>query len=255
VTTPTVSFTRMVPGAIPPMRADKAALGYMPTSAYQYCEAMRVASSHGWYLFPPADIQLRFNGADVFHAVDGEWEPLSFAYLPGFAELWDKHCEPGFEGMAPPFLRALPARGAVQVWSGWLMSTAPGWNALVRPIANVTRSHLFHCYEGVVETDEFQPSPLFINLQLVASDVTITFPRNDPLFHFQPVQRLSYSELAHRCEFKEGLLPADGDSVMMDERDWQNFRQTIRTDQPDETHRLGDYGGSVRKRAKRENEG
>jgi hypothetical protein len=255
VTTPTVSFTRMVPGAIPPMRADKAALGYMPTSAYQYCEAMRVASSHGWYLFPPADIQLRFNGADVFHAVDGEWEPLSFAYLPGFAELWDKHCEPGFEGMAPPFLRALPARGAVQVWSGWLISTAPGWNALVRPIANVTRSHLFHCYEGVVETDEFQPSPLFINLQLVASDVTITFPRNDPLFHFQPVQRLSYSELAHRCEFKEGLLPADGDSVMMDERDWQNFRQTIRTDQPDETHRLGDYGGSVRKRAKRENEG
>lgn len=249
---PIVSFVRMIPGAIPPMRADKAALGYMPASAYQYCEAMRVASSHGWYLFPPTDIQLRFNGADIFHAVEGGWEALSLAHLPGFVELWNENCPAGFEGVVPPFLRALPARGAVQVWSGWLMSTAPGWNALVRPMVNVTRSHLFHCYEGVVETDEFQPCPLFINLQLLASDVTITFPRNDPLFHLQPVQRLSYSEQAHRCEFKEGLLPADDASVMMSETDWSNFRRTIRTDQSDETHRLGDYGAAVRKRARRD---
>ena len=155
---PTISFTRMVPAAIPPMRADKAALGYMPTSAYQYCEAMRVASSHGWYVFPPVDIQLRFNGADVFHATDGEWEPLSFAYLPGFVEQWNEHCPPGFEDLVPPFLRALPARGAVQVWSGWLISTAPDWNALLRPIANVTRSHLFHCYEWSRPTSS-SPAP------------------------------------------------------------------------------------------------
>ncbi len=248
----TLTFTRMVPAAIPPMRADKAALGYMPTSAYQYCEAMRVASAHGWYLFPPADIQLRFNGADVFHAVDGEWEPLSFAYLPGFIELWDEHCPPGFQGLVPPFLRALPARGAVQVWSGWLMSSAPGWDALVRPIANVTRSHLFHCYDGVVETDLFCPCPLFINLQLIASNVTITLAHNDPLFHLQPVQRLSYSEQAHQCALKEGLLPATDKSQMMSESEWNSFRQTIRSDLPDETHRLGDYGATVRKRAKRE---
>ena len=102
----------------------------------------------------------------------------------------------------------------------------------------------------MVETDKFEPCPLFINLQLMASDVTITLARNDPLFHLQPVRRESYSEQAHRCEFKEGLLPAGDDSVMMSEVDWKHFRTTIRTDQPDERHRLGDYGAAVRKRAK-----
>ncbi len=246
----TVTFFRMVPSAIPPMRADKAALGYMPTSAYQYCEAMRVASSHGWYLFPPADIHLRFNGADIFHFVDDSWEPLTFAYLPGFAELWNENAPSGFQGLAPPFLRALPARGAVQIWSGWLVGTAPGWSVLVRPMANVIRSHLFQCFEGVVETDEFQPSPLFINLQLLASEVTITFLHNDPLFQLQPVQRSSYSDQAHQCEFKEGLVPVGERPAMMDDRDWVRYRKTIRTNQDDETHRIGDYGASVRKRAK-----
>lgn len=249
---PTVTFIRMIPAAIPPMRADKAALGYMPTSAFQYCEAMRVASSHGWYIFPPVDIQLRFNGTDIFHAVNGQWEPLTSAYVPGLIDLWNEHCPSDFQGLVPPFLRALPARGAVQVWSGWLMSTAPGWNGLVRPMANVMRSSLFQCYEGVVETDQFCPCPLFINLQLLASDVTVSLQHNDPLFHLQPVQRLSYSDKAHNCEFKEGLVPVTEESVMMSEGEWTSFRETFRTDGGDETHRVGDYGASVRKRAKLE---
>lgn len=245
----TATFTRVFPGAIPPMRADKSALGYMPTSAFQYCEAMRVASSHGWYLFPPIDIRLRFNGADVFHETVSGWEVLSFAYPEGFVEFWNEHCPPGFEDLVPPHLRALPARGVVQVWSGWLIGTASGWSSLIRPIANVTSSHLFHCYEGVIETDEFQPTPLFVNLQITATDVPIILRRDTPLFQVQPVRRESFSDLAHACRWAEALAPVDG-STMMSDADWANYRKTIRTDQSSETHRLGDYGASVRKRAK-----
>ena len=42
---PTLRFHRVYPAAIAPMRADKAALGLMPTMAYRHCEAMRMASS------------------------------------------------------------------------------------------------------------------------------------------------------------------------------------------------------------------
>jgi hypothetical protein len=240
----------MFPEAILPMRADKAALGYMPTSAFQYCEAMRVASSHGWYVFPPVDIQLRWNGADVLYMCEGSWEPLSFAYLPGFVEYWDENCPSGFQGLTPPYLRALPANGAVQVWSGWLIGSAAGWSTLVRPIVNVRRSNFFYCYEGVIETDEFQPCPLFINLQLTATDVVITLPRTDPLFQIQAIHRSSHDETAQVADVREGFQPADANVPFMEESDWQRFRQTIRTDRSDETHRLGDYGATVRKRRK-----
>lgn len=241
------TFTRMYPQLIPPMRADKAPLGYMPTSAYQYCEAMRVASSHGWYLFPPTDIGLQFNGSDVFcEAEDGRWQPLSACHLPGHLELWDEHCPPGYEGLTPPFLRALPATGAVQVWSGWLIEAIEGWNALVRPLVNAQRSNLYHAFEGVVEVDHFRPCPLFINLQLRATGVPIRLSRLDPLFQVQPVRRESYA--ATEAALREGL----GDGAELTAADWSAFRQTVRADRPDETHRLGDYAAEVRKRARKD---
>ena len=51
-----VQFYRIIPEAIPPMPADASALGTLPFAAYQYCEAIRTASSFGWYIFPMADI-------------------------------------------------------------------------------------------------------------------------------------------------------------------------------------------------------
>lgn len=239
------AFTRMYPDLTAPMRADKAALGYMPTSAYQYCEAMRVASSHGWYVFPPADIGLRFNGSDVFFEEDdGGWEPLTYCHLPGHVGLWDEQCPEGYEGLTPPFLRALPATGAVQVWSGWLIEASEGWSALIRPIVNAPRSILYHAFEAVVEVDRFRPSPLFVNLQLRATDVPIRMSRLDPLFHVQPIRRECYA--ATTVTFKEGL----GEHAALTLEDWAAFRKTVRTDRPDETHCLGDYGAEVRKRAK-----
>ena len=55
---PTIKFHRIYPAAIPPMRADKSALGLMPTMAYRHCEAMRMASSFGWYAFPAEEVRL-----------------------------------------------------------------------------------------------------------------------------------------------------------------------------------------------------
>lgn len=239
------TFTRMYPELIPPMRADKAALGYMPTSAYQYCEAMRVASSHGWYTFPPADISLQFDGTDIFcETDDGGWEPLSYRHLPGHVELWDAQCPSGYEGLAPPFLRALPAPGALQVWSGWLLEATEGWSALVRPLVNAQRSNLFGVFEGVVEVDRFCPCPLFANLQLRATHVPIRISRLDPLFQVQAIRRESYA--ATGAQIRDGL----GDQAELSPAQWLGFRRTVRADRPDETHRLGDYAAEVRKRAK-----
>ena len=38
-----ITFTRAYAPALPPMPADRGALGYLPMAAFQYCESIRVA--------------------------------------------------------------------------------------------------------------------------------------------------------------------------------------------------------------------
>src|ERR671934_152775 len=50
---PVVTFYGAVPGIRAPIRADASGLGTLPSRGFQYCEALRTASSFGWYVFPP----------------------------------------------------------------------------------------------------------------------------------------------------------------------------------------------------------
>ena len=251
---PTVTFHSVYPAAIPPMRADKAALGTMPTMAFRHCEPMRTASSFGWYIFPPEDISLKWNGADVSYLDLGtdEWRPLSQAYLPGFSDYWDEHAPEDIKGLAPPYLSVLPMRGFVQIWSGLLCATRPDWSVLIRPLANIRASHQFSCFEGLLESDRFQPFPLFINIQLLATDVPINILKVTPLFQVQPLMRGTYGESAHRFAERDGLgLMANGEPAMTAE-DWVGYRKTIRVEVPNEAPESGQYTAATRKRTKHE---
>lgn len=249
---PTVTFHRVYPAAIPPMRADKAALGTMPTMAFRHCEPMRTASSFGWYIFPPEDISLKWNGADVLYLEEGEWRPLSQAYLPGFNEYWDERVPDDIKGLTPPYLSVLPMRGFIQIWSGLLCSTRPDWSLLVRPLANIRASYQFSCFEGLLESDRFQPFPLFMNIQLLATDVPINISKVEPLFQVQPLMRGTYGERAHGFSERDGLgLMENGEPAMTAEH-WAGYRKTIRVQVPDEAPESGQYATATRKRTKHE---
>ena len=115
---------------------------------------------------------------------------------------------------------------------------------------NVRRSNLYCCHEGVIETDRFQPSPLFINLQLTATDTIIAFSRPERLFQVQPIHRTNYEEAARSLDIREGFDASGSGAPVMQPGEWAGFRQTIRTSQRSETHRLGDYAAMTRKRSK-----
>src|SRR5262245_35652567 len=162
-----VMFHRVFPAATPPLRGDKAALGTLPTAAFQYCEAVRTASSYGWYIFPPVDIRLIWNGADVMYSLGDDWQQLtSIALNDEFVEYWDENAPGDLKGYWPPFMTAMFVPGIVQIWSGLLVSTAKDWSVLIGPLSNIRQTKHYHCFEGVVETDTFRPCPLFINIQL-----------------------------------------------------------------------------------------
>ena len=243
---------RMYGDAIDPLRADKAALGRLPLEAYRYCEPMRTASGYGWYVFPPIDIELRFDGLQLYLREGEGWTELHEAYSPEFIDIWNSQAPPDLHGAIPPFVRSLSSpRGALQIWSGYLAQTAAGWSLNVRGLPNQFVSHSYCVFEGIVESDVFAPVPLFINLQITSTDTPVHFSRLEPLFQIQPLERKSYAETAHELVITPGFhTDAQQSSGVMTRDEWQAFRKTVHIIGGPEPLHLGDYAVRARKRAK-----
>lgn len=254
---PTLTFIQAYPNAIPPMRADKAASGVLPTIAFRHCEPVRTASSFGWYVFPPEDVVLRWDGADVLIRLDGEWTPLIQATLPDMDEYWDSCAPETLKGMAPPFVSVLPVRGYVQIWSGLLCKAAPGWSVSVRSLVNIPTTNHYRCFEGVVEADQFAPFPLFMNIQLLATNVDILIPKVQPFFQLQPLLRQTYQSQAHEYEVRPGLKDEESGVSLLSTQDWAGYRKTVRINQTEGEEILiegGSYSVDSRKRQRRDEE-
>ena len=127
------------------MRADTSVLGTLPSRGFQYCEALRAASSFGWYVFPPIDFTLQWDGSQIIWTYRGAkaWYPLTSAQFPGYRSVFDRAAPEHLRGFSPPFLTALPEPGIIQLWTGLMVESAKDWSILVRPPANLPRSLAF----------------------------------------------------------------------------------------------------------------
>lgn len=241
-----VTFYRAIAEARPPMRADPAALGTLPTRGFQYCEALRSASSFGWYVFAPIDFTLQWDGADViwtYAGADG-WYPLhASAQFPGFAAQFDRMAPKRLRGYAPPFLAVGAEPGLIQVWSGLFVESAENWSMLVRPPANLPRSLGYESYEGIVETDRWF-GPLFTNLRLVKTDVPIHIGTEIPLLQVQPLHRSVYTEgRAAACRIVD-------EPARFTPHVWKRYEDTIVKPNRDPARPIAAYAAAARKRRK-----
>ncbi len=218
---PTVQFFRLVETARLPQRADRAAGGTLPTRAFRYCEAATTAAALGWYVFPPIGFRLYWTGDEVFWTYTGaaSWYPLGAAQFPGLRERFDHHAPPSVQRYSPTFLGALPEPGIVQVWSGLIAKTKPGWSLLARGPANLPRSVGYDVFEGVVEADEWF-GPLFINIRLTQTGTPVEFDPNLPLFQVQPLLREAYSDTTLN-DVAVGTLET------MQASDWAAYHRTV----------------------------
>jgi Family of unknown function (DUF6065) len=238
-----VSFYRAIPDSYAPMRADRGALGVLPTAAFQYCEAITSASAFGWYAFPPMSFSLLWDGTDVLwtHQDLDSWLPLSSCHFPEFSDYFDSNAPNDIRGYAPPFLTKIFSPGVVQIWSGLFVRTAPGWSLLIRPPANIPRSQSYESFEGIVETDRWF-GPLFVNVRITATDRPIEFTTEKPLLQAQPLLRDTYSERHLRSfRYVQGLSD-------LTEDDWSAYRETVVVPNAASHRPVGRYAVSVRKR-------
>ena len=230
-------FYRLIPGAPAPQRADRSADGMLPTRAYRYCEALAAASAFGWYIYPPLNFTLAWTGTDTIWTYEGADAsyPVRSAQCPGFLDAFDATAPETARALAPPFLALSREPGVVQIWSGYLARTAPGWALLSRGPVNIPPNQGYDHFEGIVETDSWF-GPLFTNVRLTRN-APVEFHKTRPLFQVQPLPRLCYTGPSF-----EVLDIAD-----LQIEDWARFEKTMA---PNANHMrsLGHYAVDTRRR-------
>jgi hypothetical protein len=231
-------FFRLIPGAPDPRRADRSADGTLPVIAYRYCEAIASASAFGWYLYPPLNFSLIWDGTEIAWTYEGAngWYPLRGAQFPGFLESFKKIAPAELVDLGPPFLAQGKLPGVVQIWSGYVARTAPGWALLSRGPANIPKTQGYESYEGIVETDTWF-GPLFTNVRLLRINSPVEFHMRYPLFQVQPLLRRCYGEPSFEVR----------EAADLDAEQWQRFSATMRPN-TDQMRSLGHYAVDTRRR-------
>ncbi|MEU9827020.1 DUF6065 family protein [Micromonospora chersina] len=193
--------------------------GSLPVRAVRQCPPVAVGSGLGWYVYPPADFALRWDGQESEWSLLEENEPVRWRSLAG-----------GYDGKLPdaaaqlakapdrfrddldifdryggeiPFIDVDPRAGnMVELVTGVVARTSPGWCLLARGAPNWPAPAGLQIYEGVVETDWYT-SLLPTILRLTEPGRVVRFYRNLPVMCLQPVHR-SVLEAAGKAELVTG---------------------------------------------------
>lgn len=242
---PLVEFFQLIPNERPPRRADRAVGGLIPARALRYCEALTTASAFGWYVFLPLSFKIAWDGHDMLWTYDGvdEWLPLARdgVQYPGSDDRFDKVAPPEVRGYLPPFLTPSLQAGGLQVWTGTIAKTAPGWSLLVRGVANLSHSLSYQMFEGIIETDNWF-GPLFDNIRVLKTDVPIEFRSDVPFLQVQPVRKDVYSD-KHLRNF------AVRDLNELSAENWEAYHRTVVLPNTMPDRKRGQYAVAVRKQA------
>ncbi|MGI4953091.1 MAG: DUF6065 family protein [Janthinobacterium lividum] len=229
-----------------PKRADRSAGGALPGRAMRFCDSLTTATGYGYWLFPPIDLQLMWDGEQIFWSYENAaaWLPLSgtasgAAQFPGFASRFDEIAPEHLQGCAPPFLTALPELGGVQIWTGLVARTKPGWSLNVRLPVNLPGIPGLSAWEGIVETDHWF-GPLFTNFRITRTDFPVLLRAHVPFMQIQPVPQIAYRDDTLNA------LTVKTASAMSDE-DWADFGDVLIPDEAKLDHQ-GTYAVRARKR-------
>lgn len=200
---PLIELYQVLPGAPAPVPAGDGAVMSLPSKALRYCPPVISASRWGWHVFPPVDMALRFDGQQTdWRDAEGTWHrvrPGDEGVVPGWAEHYrERFPADVVEGLVddtPGLFNADPgAPFRVEMYTGVIVRTAPGWSLLVRAPANMPRRTDLVLYEGIIETS-WWVSLLPTIVELTTPGLEVELSRSRPLAQLQ-------------------LVPADRDPVV-----------------------------------------
>lgn len=239
--TPLVSYFSLFGLGEMPRRADPSALGTLPTRAFRYCEAVRLASGAGQYLFPPAEVRLIWDGTRIAASL-GEDENFDFVTdvvpFPGFPESWLAVAPEACRHAPPAFITALPEPGLVQLSLGLVAMTAPGWSLWLGPPANFPRPYPIEVLTGVVDPAIYR-GLLFTNFRMMKTDEPVVIYADRPIVQAVPVRTADIGESVARDFVAH---PAFDDAA------WEGYREKVVGPSDDPSRAFGSYAREARRR-------
>ena len=190
--------------------------------------------------------RLTWDGEQIFwsYGEDDPWRPLTGSdsgsvQFPDYSDVFDAFVPETLRGYAPPFLTAMPELGGVQIWSGLLVKTRPGWSLNVRGPVNLPPIPHLVAWEGIVETDVWL-GPLFNNFRLTRTNEPVILRAGVPFMQVQPLPQIAYND-GNLADF------VCSESADVDPSDWDRLG-TLLLPSADAEARQGKYAVTVRKR-------
>ena len=240
-----IKFFKIIDGGFAPRFASKSANGTLPTNGYRYCEPLRSATAFGWLAYLPLEFWLIWDGHEVRWTIDEgvTWYPLAGAIqYPGAAARFDAAAPDAIKGYSTPFILRGVDHNVLQIWTGCLIRTDPGYASLIRAPVNQFWRTDYMVMEGIIETDRWF-GPLFTNIVLRKTDTPIVFRTTQPFLQVQPIpiEHLAATAQTESAELVEGL-------DRLTEEDWAAYERTV-VNRVRNRKRLGEYAVDVRRRA------
>ncbi len=238
--TPLVSYFSLFGSGEMPRRADPSALGTLPTRAFRYCEAVRLASGAGQYLFPPAEVRLVWDGTRIAVSV-GEDEDFAFVTdavpFPGFPDSWLAVAPESCRHAPPAFITALPEPGLVQLSLGVIATAAAGWSLWIGPPANFPRPYPIEVMTGVVDPAIYR-GLLFINFRVTKTDEPVVIYADRPIVQVVPVRT---------ADIGEGVARDFVALSAFDAAAWEGYLAKVVGPSGDDGRAFGGYAREARK--------
>ena len=177
--------------------AEKTLHGTANAGANKWCGPYNYANSLGWWVYPPAEIEIMWLGGTKFkhrlvsEYTDEDYHTIRKLIRPEDNATPDKWCMAG--GRTKYNFGAVDA-GVVQIWTGCIFQTPPGWCLQIRSPVNCGQLP-YYVMEGVLETDWMQYD-IWLNVVFTHPDEWVTLQPNSwpPLAQLVPIRREAYDE-------------------------------------------------------------
>lgn len=174
-------------------KAEKTCIGLANKGGVQWCGPYTNANKSGFWLYSPIDLDFTFDGEN-FHIHQSEdygpddYEIVRSLIRPSDGSQIDKWCFPGVG--RTKITMGLVEKNVVQIWTGLIFETPPGWCLFIRDPVNFPKRN-FEIMDAILETDWMQYD---IWMNIVCSEGRIRIGKDLPIAQIIPVRRETFKE-------------------------------------------------------------
>lgn len=188
---------RLHPDGCPISPADRTLRGTANEVGSRFCGPFTHANRAGWWLFSPVDLDVTWRGGREFDCEMKSTYSNADGRLITFLADGEAGVSPATwltdeRGGRTKFTWGLVEPGVVQIWTGCIFETPPGWGLQVRSPINCGDPSI-RVMEAVLETDWLHYD-IWLNVAFQRRNETVQFRRDGwpPLAQLVPLPRESY---------------------------------------------------------------